>query len=65
MTDRNNIQIDLIKLAKGDRLLRLSNAQTGLSLERKLDPRKSVVSQKGKLLGVFKAALAQAEMVAA
>ena len=65
MTDRNNIQIDLIELAKGDRLPRLSNAQAGLSLERKLDLRKPVVSQKGKLLGVFQAALAQAELVAA
>ncbi|HEY9172248.1 MAG TPA: hypothetical protein VI136_08200 [Verrucomicrobiae bacterium] len=65
MTDRNNIQIDLIKLAGGDRLLRLSEAQTGLSLEKKLDPRKPVVGQKEKLLGVFQAALAQAELAAA
>jgi hypothetical protein len=65
MTDRPNIQIDLIKLAGGERLLRLSEAQSGLSLEKKLDPQKPVVSQKEKLLGVFEAALAQAELVAA
>jgi hypothetical protein len=65
MTDRSRIQIDLIKLAGGDRLLRLSEVQSGLSLEKKLDPQKPVVGQKEKLLGVFEAALARAELVAA
>ena len=54
-----------VTLARGDRLLRLSEAQSGLSLEKKLDPQKSVVGQKEKLLGVFEAALARAELVAA
>lgn len=65
MTDRNNIQIDLIKLAGGDRLLRLAETQFGLSQEKKLDPRKPLVGQKEKLLGVLEAALARAELVAA
>ena len=65
MTDRNNIQIDLIKLAGGERLLRLSETKSGLSLEKKLDPQKPVVGQKEKLLGVFEVALARAELVAA
>ena len=65
MTDRNNIQIDLIKLAGGDRVLRLSEAQSGLSLEKKLDPQKPVVGQKEKLLGVFEAVLTRAELAAA
>lgn len=65
MTDRHNIQIDLIKLAGGDRLLRLSEPQSGLSLEKKLDPQKPVVGQKENLLGVFEAALAWAELPAA
>jgi len=65
MTDRHNIQIDLIKLAGGDRLLRLSEPQSGLSLEKMLDPQEPVVGQKEKLLGVFEAALARAELVAA
>ena len=65
MTDRSKIQIDLIKLAGGERLLRLSETQSGLSLEKKLDPQKSVVGQKERLLGVFEAALVRAEVVAA
>lgn len=65
MADRKNIQIDLIKLMGGERLLRLTESQSGLSLEKKLDPKKPVASQKEKLLGVFDAALARAELVVA
>jgi hypothetical protein len=65
MVDRNNIQIDLIKLVGGDRLLRLSEPQSGLALEKKLDPRQSVVRQKERLLGVFEAVLARADLAAA
>jgi hypothetical protein len=65
MTDRNKIQIDLIKLVSGERLLRLTEPVSGLSLEKKLDPHKPVASQKEKLLGVFDAALARAELMAA
>ena len=50
MVDRNKIQIDLIKLAGGERLLRLTESLSGLSLEKKLDPQKPVASQKEKLL---------------
>lgn len=42
MTDRSKIQIDLIKLAGGERLLRLTDPQTGLSLEKRLDSQKPV-----------------------
>ncbi len=63
MVDRSKIQIDLIKLVSGERLLRLTEAQSGLSLEKKLDARQSVVRQKERLLGVFEAALARAEAV--
>lgn len=65
MVDRNKIQIDLIKLAGGERLLRLTESLSGLSLEKRLDPQKPVASQKEKLLGVFDAALARAELMAA
>ena len=34
MPDRGEIQIDLIKLAEGGRLLRVTEPQSGLSLER-------------------------------
>lgn len=65
MVDRNNIQIDLIKLVGGERLLRLTETRSGLALEKKLDANKSVVAQKEKLLGVFEAALVKAELAAA
>jgi hypothetical protein len=64
MIDRAKIQIDLIKLAGGERLLRLTDPQSGLSLEKRLDAQKPVASQKEKLFGVFEAALARAELVA-
>ncbi len=65
MVDLNNIQIELIKLVGGERLLRLTEPLSGLALEKKLDPQKPVVSQKKNLLGVFEAALARAELMPA
>jgi hypothetical protein len=60
--DRTKIQIELIKLHGGERLLRLTEPESGLSLERKLDPKRPVVDQKERLLIVFEAALARAEL---
>ena len=40
------IQIDLVKLADGSRLLRLSDAASRLCLEKRLDPSASVLRQK-------------------
>jgi hypothetical protein len=65
MIERGQIQIDLIKLVNGERLLRLTEPQSGLSLEKKLDARQPVVRQKERLLAVFEAALARAELSAA
>ena len=65
MVDRSKIQIDLIKLVSGDRILRLSEPQSGLALEKKLDAKQPVVRQKERLLGMFEAALARAEAIAA
>jgi hypothetical protein len=65
MADRGKIQVDMIKLVGGERLLRLTEPRSGLALEKKLDPQKSVVRQKEKLLGVFEVALARAELTAA
>ena len=65
MVDRGTIQIDLIKLVWGERLLRLTEPQSGLSLEKKLNPQKPVAGQKEKLLGVFDAASVRAETMAA
>ncbi|MEI9896316.1 MAG: hypothetical protein WDN28_21240 [Chthoniobacter sp.] len=65
VVDRDKIQIDLIKLSNGERLLRLTDPQSGLSLEKKLLTEQPLVRQKVHLLGVFEAALAQAELHAA
>jgi hypothetical protein len=62
MIKRDKIQIELIKLKSGERLLRLTEPQSGLSLERKLDQERPVVDQKKRLLSVFEAALARAEL---
>ena len=65
MIDRRKIQIELVKLTGGERLLRLTEPQSGLSLEKKLDAALPVVAQKERLLRVFEAALARAELSAA
>jgi hypothetical protein len=46
MIDRAKIQRELIKLKGGERLLRLAEPQSGLSLEQKLNPDRPVADQK-------------------
>jgi hypothetical protein len=65
MAGHDKIQFDLVKLLSGERILRLTDPQSGLSLEKKLGPSEAVVRQKGRLLAIFEAALAQAEKVGA
>jgi len=65
MVDRDKIQFDLIKLLNGERLLLLTEPQSGLALEQKLAPADAVVRQKEKLLSAFQAALARVELSAA
>ena len=65
MVTRDKIQIDLIKLVSGERLLRLTEPQSGLALEKKVDPKQPVVRQRERLFSVFEAALARAELSAA
>jgi hypothetical protein len=62
MLNRDNIQIDLLKLVGGGRLLRFSDLGTGLALEKKLDPEQPVVRQREKLSRAFEAALASASL---
>ena len=59
MPSDRQIQVDLIKLANGERLLRLAEGTTGLCLEKKIDPQQPVVRQKERLLKIFEAALAR------
>jgi hypothetical protein len=65
MVDRDKIQFELLKLTSGERLLRLTDPQSGLSLGEKLCPADSVVRQKEKLFRMFDAALARAELTEA
>jgi hypothetical protein len=51
MTKR--IQIQLVKLANGARLLRFSEKKSGLSLEKQIAARQPVVRQKQRLLREF------------
>jgi len=59
MPTERQIQVDLIKLASGERLLRLSEPTTGLCLEKKMNPRQPVVRQKERLMKTFEAALSR------
>jgi hypothetical protein len=61
MFDRGKIQIDLIKLAEGGRLLRVTEPQSGLSLERKIDHKRPIHDQKRQLIEIFEATLARAQ----
>ena len=65
MAEGQKIQFDLIKLRNGDRLLRLTDPPSGLSLERKLNPDDAVALQKNLLLKIFAAALSRAAQVEA
>jgi hypothetical protein len=65
MDRRREIQVDLIKLVGGERLLRMTYGPLGLALEKKLDPDEAVVRQKNRLFAVFEVALAKAELSAA
>ncbi len=62
MANRSNIEIELVKLASGARLLRFTEPKSGLTLERKLDPNRPVSEQKQALVKVFEVALTQAAL---
>jgi hypothetical protein len=64
VVNRADIQIELVKLSGGERLLRLADPTSGLALERKLDANRSVHHQKERLLDVFESALKRAELTA-
>lgn len=53
----DKIQIQLVKLADGARLLRFSETATGLCLEKRLEARQPMVRQKARLLREFEALL--------
>ena len=57
LTMNANIQTEMIQLADGSRVLRLSKPASGLSLEKKLDAARPVVRQKDWLMKEFAALL--------
>jgi hypothetical protein len=61
VAERDNIEIELIKLASGARLLRFREPNSGLALERALDPNRPVADQRQELAEIFRATLAQAQ----
>lgn len=65
MANGDDIQIELVKLAGGERLIRLADPLSGLALERKVDPNRSVHDQKRQLVDVFKTALKRVELTVA
>lgn len=54
---KRNIELLLLKLADGGRILRLSEPRSGLCLEKRLDSQKSVARQKDRWKHVFVAML--------
>jgi hypothetical protein len=64
MDHRNKIQVELIKLVGGARLMRLTYSPLDLVLERQLDVNHALSQQQERLFGVFEAALAQAKLTA-
>lgn len=65
MVERHKIQFDLVKLMNGERLLRLTEPRSGLTLEKRLAPTDVVVRQKERLQSVFEAALVKVELTPA
>jgi hypothetical protein len=59
---RADIQIEMVKLPGGERLLRLADPASGLALERKLNASQPIHRQKEQLLDVFESALKRAEL---
>jgi hypothetical protein len=56
----DTIQMALLRLQDGSRLLRLSEPETGLALERALNPDRSVVRQKPQLKALFQSVIQSA-----
>lgn len=52
-----NLEMLLLKVADGSRILRLSEQNSGLCLEKRLDPAEPVFSQKQRWIQAFEAML--------
>jgi hypothetical protein len=56
------IQITLLKLKDGFPLLRLTEPETGLALERTLDPQRPLLAQKQQLKALFESMVRRADV---
>lgn len=56
MAERENIRVELVKLASGERLLRLEHPRLRFAVEKTLDSKESVAAQKARLVSAFEAA---------
>ena len=54
---KREIELLLLRLTDGARILRVSEPESGLCLEKRLDPTQSVARQKQRLKQVFSAVL--------
>lgn len=61
----DNIQITLLKLKDGSRLLRLSKPETGLALERMLNLQRPLLAQKQQLKALFVSMIQRADALLA
>lgn len=59
----DNIQITLLRLKDGSRLLRLSEPETGLALERAINPNRPLLRQKQQLKALFEAMIKRSEIL--
>jgi hypothetical protein len=57
------IQITLLRLKDGSRLLRLSEPKTGLALERTLNPNRPLLRQKQQLKALFEAMIQRSDVL--
>jgi hypothetical protein len=60
-----NIQITLLKLTDGSRLLRLTEPETGLALERTINPQRPLLAQKQQLKALFESMIQRADVLLA
>ncbi|MFO1439868.1 MAG: hypothetical protein U1F81_16215 [Verrucomicrobiaceae bacterium] len=60
-----NIQITLLKLKDGSRLLRLTEPETGLALERAIHPQRPLLAQKQQLKALFVSMIQRADALLA
>ncbi|MFM2178299.1 MAG: hypothetical protein RL015_2397 [Verrucomicrobiota bacterium] len=60
-----NIQITLLKLKESSQLLRLTEPETGLALERAINPQRPLLAQKQQLKALFESMIQRADVLLA